>query len=892
MQKADLNTVYDFGQSQPMAPSIKRADLLGWLGASLVAGLLAAFLAMAFVWREWPGLPAPGGAILIHISYWGKSLVHLLIRGVFSPEAREYAKYYAELGDAQRNGLIWRVAVGAWFACMPAVFLSKSYLTPRDSLIHLRGSRRFEGADATVELVRSLSTRVKRRPDHEIAPGVVYSSDMWTRHVLLVGGVGSGKSTVIKPLLDTIVKAGEQMLLFDPKSEFTMGFKQPILIAPWDKRTFAWDIATDMRNPLDMRRFAAAMIRESQDPMWSNASRQLLVGLMIYLKGTRGNDWGWRELCDLVALPQTSLLPIMRKWHPEAVRAVEKASVTTAGILINLSSFCSSIFDLAEAWGDAPLDRRISFVEWTHGKARHPQVILQGHGAYADLTKSYVEGIVGVVSAIINSVEIEDDPNRKIWFVADEFGMMGKIPVRPLFEVGRSRGVRCVVACQDLAQIEEIYGQQMVNALVAMCGTLVVGQMMQGETAEKLCKAFGTREVERANLSSSSGGGAAGKSSTLSFNRDEVALYKPSELSARLGLTQDGMGVKLVLFTGGTAYELFWPHYNVRRERPPHVPASWTTSLVSVAGAMGEGQSQLGAPASDGVASRGDGAHCGVGQGTLEGLVVGAGSVSGLAGTATRMTSGSGQGESHRASVDGTADGNDLGGGGGALVWDGELADEAGAQELEAEQNVGKRTGAKQGGARGLSERSKSNTRQGKGASANAVLKEYVVDRETGEIIGGTKGETGGLVQSRGDARLVVEAEADQISSPTHVPLDNADGSGERVEVRTTVDGAASSAECERESSALSDAMLESSLNAAGIFLAEPLLKAVHFAEALMPGLPGPKQEAFVAPRQIPKGQTAADATQRPAAQTTQHQPNRTAAPILAKAHANHAKKP
>jgi hypothetical protein len=76
MQKADLNTVYDFGQTQPMAPSIKRADLLGWIGASLAAGLLAAFLAMAFVWREWPGLPAPGGALMTHIAYWGKSLVH------------------------------------------------------------------------------------------------------------------------------------------------------------------------------------------------------------------------------------------------------------------------------------------------------------------------------------------------------------------------------------------------------------------------------------------------------------------------------------------------------------------------------------------------------------------------------------------------------------------------------------------------------------------------------------------------------------------------------------------------------------------------------------------------------------------------------------------------
>src|SRR5471032_796663 len=356
------------------------------------------------------------------------------------------------------------------------------------------------------------------------------------------------------------------MLLFDPKSEFTIGFARPALIAPWDKRSLSWDIARDMRNLLDMRRFAATMIRESQDPMWSNASRQLLVGLMIYLRATRDTEWGWSELRELIALPQSELLAIMRRRHPEAIRAVEKASVTTAGILINLSSFCSTIFDLAEAWADVPPDMRVSFVEWTQGRSKFPQIILQGHGAYAELTKGYVEGIVGTVSAIINSVEMEDDPNRKIWFVADEFSKMGKVPgMMALFEMGRSRGLRCVVACQDFAQLEELYGAPMTKALVAMCGTLLVGQTMPGETADALCRVFGGREVERENISTTMGGGAgAGRSVATSYHREEVALYKPSELASRLGLAPNGEGVVLILFTGGEAHELFWPHHPMR----------------------------------------------------------------------------------------------------------------------------------------------------------------------------------------------------------------------------------------------------------------------------------------------------------------------------------------
>jgi hypothetical protein len=121
----------------------------------------------------------------------------------------------------------------------------------------------------------------------------------------------------------------------------------------------------------------------------------------------------------------------------------------------------------------------------------------------------------------------------------------------------------------------------MVKAIVAMSGTILVGQMMQGDTAEALCKAFGTREVERANISSSyqGAGGSSSRSSTLSYNRDEIALYKPSELASRLGLAPDGKGVRMILFTGGDAFELTWPHFPLREERVGHEPAPWTLGV-------------------------------------------------------------------------------------------------------------------------------------------------------------------------------------------------------------------------------------------------------------------------------------------------------------------------
>lgn len=571
---------YDFGALPVTAPSVKRVDVLGWMCAGATLGALSGWCALSLLWRPLPGLDAPPGPLSFHAGKVARLLVHALSERSFRADALAYRELLAGLPWRAKAALAWRAAVSACAACAPAALLARGLLRPRDGLTALRGSARHEGPEAVARLNASLAGRVKARPDHLIAPGVRYSSDMFSRHLLLVAGVGSGKSTALKPLIQAVIDAGESLLLFDPKGEFTMGFGKPAIIAPWDRRSLAWDVAADMRNIGDMRRFAAAMVKEAHDPMWSNAARQILVGFMIHLKATRGRRWGWRELADMMSTPQQELLPIMRDRHPEAVRAVERASVTTQGILINLSSFAAPIFDLAEAWGDVGEGRRVSFVEWTRERGRHRQIILQGHGAYPELTKGYLEGIIGTVSAIVNSVEMDDDENRKLWLIADECPQMGRVPLRPLLELGRSRGFRCALACQDLAQFEEVHGAPMVKALVSMVGTILVGQLMQGDTADQMCKALGTREVERESVSSSyNGGGGSGRSTTLSFSRDELAVYKPSELASRLGPAEDGKGVVLALFTGGQAYELFWPHYTMRRARLAHMPAPWTLGL-------------------------------------------------------------------------------------------------------------------------------------------------------------------------------------------------------------------------------------------------------------------------------------------------------------------------
>lgn len=565
--------------SGPLAPSIRRIRPLDWALASAALGAVAFFCALTLVWREGWGFSAPPGALGSHVRNCLMWLAHSASPSLFAQQASDYHAYIASLESrGELGGAQARLAIALAAAIAPAALLALRYLKPKDGLIHLRGAYRHIGAKAAPALRKALASRVARRPDHDIAPGVPYPADLWTRHIFLSGGTGSGKSTVLKPIIEKIIRADEKLILFDPKGEFTKAFSEPCLIAPWDSRSHSWDIGKDMRNIGDMRRFAGALVKEGQDPMWANAARQLLVGFLLYLRDTRGTLWGWRELADMLGTSQEHLLPLMRRYNPEAVRAVERASVTTQGILINLSAFCAPIYDLAAAWGDIDEGRRVSFVEWVMcERPRHRKIILQGHGSYPDITKGYVESVFGVISAIVNSVEMDDDPSRKLWIVADELPQMGKVPIRQLFEVGRSRGVRCLAACQDMSQLEAIHGKETIRSLISMSGALMVGQTGQGDTAEALAKSMGSREVERRNESASYGGASSGpNSNSVSFSRDELQLYKPSELGSRLGYDAERGGVTMALALEGNVYELFYPLYPSLAKRVAHMPAQWT----------------------------------------------------------------------------------------------------------------------------------------------------------------------------------------------------------------------------------------------------------------------------------------------------------------------------
>lgn len=463
---------------------------------------------------------------------------------------------------------------------------------------HVRGRRRLQGEAARKAWVKAEGENADGLHIHPCLPSITKSRE--TRHILIFGGVGSGKTQTLLPLMRAARARGDRMLIFDNKGDFTPDFPsrrmpyngqevevEDVIFAPWDSRAVPWAVAKDVSTLSAAREFAARMIVEpagSGNPMWVNASRQVLVTCLVELQSTRPGDWGFSNLVAGLTRPVDQLTEVAKRYFPEAVKALGdggQRNVTTDGIQINLMSYLSLIFDLARAW---PKPGIFSIRDWLSEKNKSTKsVILQHTDEFKSLARAFNSAILELASQLINSPLIQESNTRRLWFFLDEFPQLGKVEaVFPLCEIGRSKGIRVVIGMQDIAQSKKIYGAELTEALLSMVGTHVVTRVSAGETANYITeKLVGEREVERLDVSTSSGTGrspgifTAGGTRTNSWKTVREPVMMPSEI-LQLGPVP-GQGVKvLVLGVGEDALEVLVPFTNPNHFRPASVIADWT----------------------------------------------------------------------------------------------------------------------------------------------------------------------------------------------------------------------------------------------------------------------------------------------------------------------------
>lgn len=461
---------------------------------------------------------------------------------------------------------------------------------------HIRGRRRLQGEAGLKAWVKAEGEDADGLKLHPDLPPMSLSRE--ARHFLIFGAVGTGKTQTILPLIRAARERGDRMIIFDFKGDFTREFRSrtktrqgnevelvDLVFAPWDSRALPWAVAKDVDTLAAAREFSARMIPEAQggSPFWSNAARQVLIASLVELQSETPEKWGFADLAKKLTRPIEELAEAARMYFPEALKALSdgQQNVTSAGVLGNMMSYLSVIFDLARAW---PTPGIFSIRDWLLEKNKATKsVILQHNGQFESLARAFNGAILGLAGQLIKSDLIDESSSRRLWFFLDEFPELGKVEtVFSMAAIGRSKGIRVVIGLQDIAQSKKIYGAELTEALLSMVGTHVATRVSAGETANYICeKLIGEREIERLDLSTSSGTGRSpgiftpGGTRTSSWKLVREPVMLPSEL-LQLGPVP-GQGVKvLVLGVGEDALEVLIPFSTPRQLRPGSVIADWT----------------------------------------------------------------------------------------------------------------------------------------------------------------------------------------------------------------------------------------------------------------------------------------------------------------------------
>ena len=475
----------------------------------------------------------------------------------------------------------WISIVTAVITLSAAIAFALALRSDRASHRVVRGRHLLTGNDACCAFKRSAKHEAHQSGKGlDLLPGLAVSRDRETRHWLVWGSVGAGKTQTMLHLILAAIARGDGVLVIDVKGDMTATLPgDPLLIAPQDQRSLIWDVARDCRTKQDARELAARLIPDSQDPMWSDAAREIVVVCLSALQATKGDRWTWRDLHDLGTGSAESLLALAQRFHIDAVRLLENPdSRTTQSILSTFQAHMHVVAALSEAWADGS-NRRFSISEWLHSPTPYRPVILQHDPRYPGLSSIWIGGMLALLASAVGSPSLTESRDRRIWIFADEFPQLPRLNNFSTFlDLGRSKGVIAVICAQDLAQLRATYGQQRADAWVGMIGTKIITRLNAGRGAEEASHLIGDQEIEREERSETVAGG---KSSVTTMRRREFRRVITADEIARLGPRGDHIRV-LLLGLGNDVLELRVPFVSLPALRPGHVPAAWLKPLAIV----------------------------------------------------------------------------------------------------------------------------------------------------------------------------------------------------------------------------------------------------------------------------------------------------------------------
>jgi Type IV secretion-system coupling protein DNA-binding domain len=413
-------------------------------------------------------------------------------------------------------------------------------------------------------------------------------------HFAFVGSTGSGKTISQRFLYQTGIanyiaiedayKRGRiSALMYDAKGDlfsilFGFGernqkrarnerylefYKNSIItLNPFDNRSYAWDIAKDVKDEATALEIANILIPENENesqPFFRQAARDLLSGVMTAYVYEATNKWTLRDvlyplLCEDLSILKNVLE--MSEYSSDRLQHFNQQE-TFQNILGTIRTELKPLQLIASLWHQAYLDnKRFSIDDWVNSTIGKVLILGNSYKLRESLKKINQVIFKRTSQILLDLPELQPSETRKTWVCIDELAQLGELDgLNDLLTNGRSKGVSMVLGFQDFDSLKDIYGEEQANVIWGQCASKAIFRLGSGSSAKWASEQFGEKErIENktdkgVSVTQSSEGGSSTKSSNVNSGIENRSVI----------LQQDFLTIPMTSQTNGLTGIYFSP---------------------------------------------------------------------------------------------------------------------------------------------------------------------------------------------------------------------------------------------------------------------------------------------------------------------------------------------
>jgi len=356
-----------------------------------------------------------------------------------------------------------------------------------------------------------------------------------TRHFLILGRPGTGKTTLLNSVIAKLRERKEKAIVYDFKGDYLSLFYDPNrdhIFNPLDTRSLHWCLFDEIKMHPDVDSIATSMIPpSSQDKFWVDAARDVFAAILHYCvrTGETTNERIWQYVSltegDLISVMQNAL----SQGIEEAKRALgylqgyEKGSKVASDVLSSMKQYTNCFFYTRHLRND------FGFKKWIESDG-DSFLFLTNYSNLRDTLRPLLSLIVDLVLKHILS--LSENLQRRRFVIIDEFATLQRLPtVVQALEQGRSKGASVWIASQDINQIQRIYLQETMNSIVNTTNTVACFALNDAVSSEYMSRVFGERELLETDESLSMGPSHVRDGLNISRRRKVERLLLASEVT-------------------------------------------------------------------------------------------------------------------------------------------------------------------------------------------------------------------------------------------------------------------------------------------------------------------------------------------------------------------------